>query len=76
MVLVLLAGVVPLLNGLLFELVLIVPLRVPLDQSPVFYIWQVSHVTHAAAPDAAFGLVSFFVDRSHQILVRFVLSSE
>ena len=39
--LVLLAGVVPLLNGLLFELVIVVPLRVPLDQTPILYIWQV-----------------------------------
>ena len=38
---VLLIGVVPLLLGLLFELVVVVPLRVPLDQSPVFFPWQV-----------------------------------
>ena len=30
----------PLLLGLLFELVVVVPLRVPLDQTPVFFPWQ------------------------------------
>lgn len=39
---VLLAGVVPLLLGLLFELVIVAPLRVPLDQTPLFYPWQVN----------------------------------
>lgn len=39
---ILLAGVVPLLLGLLFELVIVAPLRVPLDQTPLFYPWQVS----------------------------------
>lgn len=38
----LLAGAVPLLLGLLFELVIVAPLRVPLDQTPLFYPWQVS----------------------------------
>ncbi|XP_067934672.1 E3 ubiquitin-protein ligase MARCHF6-like [Watersipora subatra] len=37
---VLLVGVVPLLIGLLFDQILVVPLRVPLDQSPVFFPWQ------------------------------------
>eukprot|EP00058_Branchiostoma_floridae_P026802 XP_002612293.1 hypothetical protein BRAFLDRAFT_80099 [Branchiostoma floridae] len=37
---VLLLGAVPLLLGLLFELVVVVPLRVPLDQSPLFFPWQ------------------------------------
>ncbi|XP_018422116.1 PREDICTED: E3 ubiquitin-protein ligase MARCH6 [Nanorana parkeri] len=36
----LLAGGVPLLLGLLFELVIVAPLRVPLDQTPLFYPWQ------------------------------------
>ncbi|KAM5156899.1 E3 ubiquitin-protein ligase MARCHF6 isoform 2-T2 [Mantella aurantiaca] len=36
----LLAGFVPLLLGLLFELVIVAPLRVPLDQTPLFYPWQ------------------------------------
>ncbi|XP_048867137.1 E3 ubiquitin-protein ligase MARCHF6 [Brienomyrus brachyistius] len=36
----LLAGVIPLLLGLLFELVIVAPLRVPLDQTPLFYPWQ------------------------------------
>uniref|UniRef100_A0A8C4EXE8 E3 ubiquitin-protein ligase MARCHF6 n=1 Tax=Dicentrarchus labrax TaxID=13489 RepID=A0A8C4EXE8_DICLA len=37
---VMLAGVIPLLLGLLFELVIVAPLRVPLDQTPLFYPWQ------------------------------------
>lgn len=37
-----LVGVVPLLIGLLFEQTLVAPLRVPLNQSPVFFAWQVS----------------------------------
>ena len=40
----LLIGVVPLLIGLLFEQILVLPLRVPLDQSPVFFPWQVSDI--------------------------------
>ncbi|XP_041375877.1 E3 ubiquitin-protein ligase MARCHF6-like [Gigantopelta aegis] len=35
-----LIGLVPLLLGLLFELVVVAPLRVPLNQSPVFFPWQ------------------------------------
>ncbi|XP_037972675.2 E3 ubiquitin-protein ligase MARCHF6 isoform X2 [Plutella xylostella] len=35
-----LLGVVPLLFGLLLELVLVIPLRVPLEQSPVLFVWQ------------------------------------
>uniref|UniRef100_A0AAZ3PV42 E3 ubiquitin-protein ligase MARCHF6 n=1 Tax=Oncorhynchus tshawytscha TaxID=74940 RepID=A0AAZ3PV42_ONCTS len=38
---VLLVGAIPLLLGLLFELVIVAPLRVPLDQTPLFYPWQV-----------------------------------
>ena len=38
---VILVGLVPLLLGLIFQLVIIAPLRVPLDQSPVFFPWQV-----------------------------------
>ena len=37
-----LLGVIPFLLGLLFEVVVVVPIRVPLDQSPVFFPWQVS----------------------------------
>ncbi|XP_060599884.1 E3 ubiquitin-protein ligase MARCHF6-like [Ruditapes philippinarum] len=37
---VILMGVVPLLLGLLFELVVVAPLRVSLDQTPVFFPWQ------------------------------------
>ncbi|KAM9720243.1 E3 ubiquitin-protein ligase MARCHF6-like [Menidia menidia] len=40
LVAVMLAGVIPLLLGLLFELVIVAPLRVPLDQTPLFYPWQ------------------------------------
>ncbi|XP_060802474.1 E3 ubiquitin-protein ligase MARCHF6 [Amyelois transitella] len=36
----LLLGLVPLLFGLLLELVLVIPLRVPLEQSPVLFVWQ------------------------------------
>ncbi len=32
--------VVPVLIGLLFELVVVVPLRVPVDESPVFLLYQ------------------------------------
>lgn len=35
-----LLGVIPLLFGLLLELVVVVPLRVPLDQTPVLWVWQ------------------------------------
>ncbi|XP_068195971.1 E3 ubiquitin-protein ligase MARCHF6-like [Antennarius striatus] len=38
---VMLVGVIPLLLGLLFELVIVVPYRVPLDQTPLFYLWQI-----------------------------------
>lgn len=37
---VLLVGVIPLLFGLLLELVVVIPLRVPLEQNPVPFIWQ------------------------------------
>lgn len=43
----LVAGVIPLLLGLLFELVIVAPLRVPLDQTPLFYPWQVPYVVFA-----------------------------
>uniref|UniRef100_A0A8C4R178 RING-type E3 ubiquitin transferase n=1 Tax=Eptatretus burgeri TaxID=7764 RepID=A0A8C4R178_EPTBU len=36
----LMAGVVPLLLGILFDLVVVAPLRVPLDQTPIFFPWQ------------------------------------
>ncbi len=32
--------VIPVLIGLLFELVVVVPLRVPVDESPVFLLYQ------------------------------------
>ena len=35
-----LLGVIPLLIGILFDVVIIVPLRVPLNQTPIFYLWQ------------------------------------
>lgn len=36
----LLLGVIPLLFGLLLELVVIIPLRVPIYQTPILFIWQ------------------------------------
>nr|CAB3263649.1 E3 ubiquitin-protein ligase MARCH6 [Phallusia mammillata] len=33
-------GIVPLQFGLLFDLVIVIPLRVPLHQTPVIYLWQ------------------------------------
>lgn len=50
MVAVLLAGVVPLLLGLLFELIVVAPLRVPLDQTPLFYPWQVGVSRYSHTP--------------------------
>ena len=38
----LLVGVIPLLYGFLLEVVVLMPVRVPLNQSPVYFIWQVS----------------------------------
>lgn len=37
---VLMLGVVPLLFGLLLELVVVVPLRVPLEQTPILFLWH------------------------------------
>lgn len=37
---VLMLGVIPLMFGLLLELVVVVPLRVPLEQTPVLFLWQ------------------------------------
>lgn len=37
---ILLLGLIPLLIGLLFDVLIIVPLRVPLNQTPIFYLWQ------------------------------------
>ena len=39
--LVVLVGVIPLCYGLLLEVVVIVPIRVPLNQTPVFFVFQV-----------------------------------
>lgn len=36
----LLLGIIPLLFGLLLELVCIIPLRVPIHQTPILFIWQ------------------------------------
>ncbi|XP_037556386.1 E3 ubiquitin-protein ligase MARCHF6-like [Dermacentor silvarum] len=36
----LLLGLIPLLMGLLFDLVVIIPLRVPLSATPLFYLWH------------------------------------
>ena len=35
-----LVGFIPLLFGLLLEVVILMPVRVPLNQSPVFFPWQ------------------------------------
>lgn len=35
-----LLGVIPLLLGIFFEVVVQIPLRVPVDQTPLLYIWQ------------------------------------
>lgn len=35
-----LLGVIPLLIGVLFDVVIIVPIRVPSNQTPIFYLWQ------------------------------------
>ncbi|KAB0793899.1 hypothetical protein PPYR_13519 [Photinus pyralis] len=37
---ILLIGLIPLLSGLLLEVVIIVPLRVPIYQTPILFIWQ------------------------------------
>ncbi|EAT33165.1 AAEL014578-PA, partial [Aedes aegypti] len=37
---VLMLGVIPLMFGLLLELVVVVPLRVPIVQTPVLFLWQ------------------------------------
>ena len=37
----LLMGLIPLLFGLLLELVVLTPVRVPLHQSPIYFLWQV-----------------------------------
>lgn len=36
----LLMGLIPLLFGLLLELVVLTPVRVPLHQSPIYFVWQ------------------------------------
>ncbi|KAJ8922998.1 hypothetical protein NQ315_001546 [Exocentrus adspersus] len=37
---VILLGVIPLLFGLMLELIVIIPLRVPIHQTPILFIWQ------------------------------------
>lgn len=37
---VLMLGVIPLMFGLLLELVLVIPLRVPIGQTPIHFLWQ------------------------------------
>ena len=37
---VLLIGLIPLMFGFLLELVILLPVRVPLFQSPIFFLWQ------------------------------------
>lgn len=40
LIFILMLGVIPLMFGLLLELVLVIPLRVPLDQTPIHFLWQ------------------------------------
>lgn len=40
--LVVVAVIVPLMVGVLMELVIVIPLRVPLHQTPIIFLWQVS----------------------------------
>jgi len=40
---VILIGVVPLMLGLIFELVVVMPIRVPLEMTPIFFPWQVGY---------------------------------
>ena len=37
---VLLVGVIPLMFGLLLEVVVLMPVRVSVNQSPIFFLWQ------------------------------------
>lgn len=37
-----LIGLIPFLLGLLFELIVVIPLRVAHDQTPLYFPWQVS----------------------------------
>lgn len=60
----LVAGVIPLLLGLLFELVIVAPLRVPLDQTPLFYPWQVISLTGL---NLSFLLFVFFWSRASRV---------
>lgn len=61
----LVAGVIPLLLGLLFELVIVAPLRVPLDQTPLFYPWQVLLIVSQAC-------TAFYLNMS-AVLIYFLL---
>ena len=59
--------VIPVLIGLLFELLVIVPMRVPVDESPVFLLYQ----------DWALGLIFLKIwTRLVSILVHFRNLSE
>ena len=40
MALILLVGVIPLLFGFLLEVVVLMPVKVPVNQSPVYFLWQ------------------------------------
>ena len=40
MAVILLVGLIPLMFGLLLEVVALMPVRVPLNQSPLFFLWQ------------------------------------
>jgi E3 ubiquitin-protein ligase MARCH6 len=38
---ILLMGLIPFLFGVLLDLVVLTPVRVPLHQSPIYFLWQV-----------------------------------
>ena len=40
MAVILLVGLIPLMFGLLLEVVALMPVRVPLNQTPIFFLWQ------------------------------------
>lgn len=63
--LVVLVGVVPLLYGLLLELVFITPIRVPLNQTPVFFAFQVSERGRTVSSDGV-GYLRLLTDLSRE----------
>lgn len=67
---VMLAGMIPLLLGLLFELVIVAPLRVPLDQTPLFYPWQVGlWIFYVCENVKSFLQLDFIHMRNHRLCI-------